>query len=171
MRIDEDWFNLPSIFTAGQDEADEESVEEVVVYEEEEEESVFDDDMEVFSSATHEIVLLCQRHSNWFWICIGIGMKVELQPQERAPASNSYPGNKQFCPGQVLPTEETTASCFFADSDDASEQGAGEEQEQVELEQPDLLPEPLDSRKGTFKDFNLNTLLLYMNETIIAAGK
>ena len=81
---------------AGPDATDEDSVEEVVVYEEEEEESEFDDDMEVWSSSTHELVLLCQRHPkiyhfpNYLWV--SVGMKVELQPQEPTPARNSDPG-------------------------------------------------------------------------------
>lgn len=67
----------------------------------------------------------------------------------------------------MLPPEEILASALPADS--SSEQG--EEQEQVELEQPDLMAEPVDSRKGTFKDFNLNTPLFYTSENIIASGK
>ena len=50
--------------------------------------------------------------------------------------------------------EEAPASCSAPAADDASE-GVGES-EQVELEQPDLMPEPRDSRKGTFQDFNLD---------------
>ena len=66
------------------------------------------------------------------------------------------PYRNQFYSGQVLPAAETPASCSAAAADDASE--GGTESEQVELEQPDLMPEPLDSKKGTFKDFNLDAI-------------